>query len=124
VNSRDSRRFAAIEQLMERKVDEAPLPEGIEVAAEAPDRGDRRRGDRNRSRNKGKSGKPGNRKGAQQTKNTEGSTTVPVPGSEAKPDGAQKKKKRPFKRRNKNRKPNAAEGAETASPSAPSASAS
>src|SRR5690606_39395455 len=33
VNSRDSRRFAAIEQLMERKVDEATLPEGIEAVA-------------------------------------------------------------------------------------------
>jgi len=120
VNSRDSRRFAAIEQLMERKVDEATLPEGIEAAAEAPNHRDRQRGDRNRSRNKGKSGKPGNRKGTQQTKNTEGSATVP--GSDAKPDGAPKKKKRPFKRRNKNPKANAAEGAEAASPSEPSAS--
>src|SRR5690606_41292026 len=33
VNSRDSRRFSAIEQLMERKVEEAPLPEGIEAVA-------------------------------------------------------------------------------------------
>ena len=122
VNSRDNRRFSAIEQLMERKVEEAPLPEGIEAVKEAPEREDRRRGDRNRSqsRNKRKGGKPGNRQGAQQPKNTEGSAAA----TEAKPDGTPKKKKRPFKRRNKNRKPNATGGAEAASSSGPSASAS
>lgn len=120
VNSRDSRRFSAIEQLMERKVEVEPLPEGMEAIAEAPEREDRRRGDRNRSqsRNKRKGGKPGNQ--ASHPKKTEGNSAVGE--SEATPDGAPKKKKRPFKRRNKNRKPNASEGAET--PSAPSTPAS
>lgn len=121
VNSRDSRRFAAIEQLMERKVDEAALPEGIEATVEAPEREERRRGDRNRSRNKRKGSKPGHRPGSpQQTKQTEGNTEVAA--SDEKPDAAPKKKKRPFKRRNKNRKPNASDGAEAPSASSTSAS--
>lgn len=128
VNGRDSRRFSAIEQLMERKVEEATLPEGIEAAVETPDRGDRRRGDRprgdrNQSRNKRKGGRPSNSTGntsAQQPKNTEGAAVAT--GTEATSEGAPKKKKRPFKRRNKNRKPNASEGVEA--PSTPSASAS
>lgn len=113
VNGRDSRRFSAIEQLMERKVEEAPLPEGIEVVAEAPDRGDRRRRERGRSkpRNKGKGGKPGNRE-ASEAKNA--AVNTEVAGTDAAGDAAPKrKKKRPFRRRNKNRKPNASEGVET-----------
>lgn len=36
VNSRDRRRFLAIERLMDRKVDEMPLPEGMTAGSDAP----------------------------------------------------------------------------------------
>lgn len=112
VNSRDSRRFLAIEQLMERKVEEASLPEGIEAVAEAPDRRERRHGNQHRDKRKG--GKPSHQ--ATQAKKTEGNAAAME--SDAAPEGAAKKKKRPFKRRNKGRKPNASQAADV--PSAPS----
>ena len=117
VNGRDSRRFSAIEQLMERKVDEAPLPEGIEAAVEPAGRGDRRRGDRNRSRNKRRDGKSGNHRG---TREKNGGGDSAAAKMETAPEGAPKKKKRPSKRRHRGRKPNASE--EAAAPSTPSAS--
>lgn len=112
VNSRDSRRFSAIEQLMERKVEEAPLPEGIEAVAETPQRGERRRG--NQPRNKRKSNKSGHQ--APQARKTEGNAVAA--GPDAVPEGTAKKKKRPFKRRNKGRKSNASQTTDV--PSAPS----
>jgi len=109
VNNRDHRRFLAIEQLMERNVAEATLPEGIEAVADVPDRGERRRG--NQPRKKYKGGTPQNR--AQQAERRGGNATVAV--SDTTPDGPPKKKKRPFKRRNKDRKPRASESTDTPS---------
>ena len=107
VNGRDSRRFAAIEELMERKVDQVSLPEGIVAPAEEPARGDRRRGERGK-RGGGQSRKK--RGGGQQRQGSvpeqKAGTAPAADGSGTQPDGAPKKKKRPFKRRNKNRKPN------------------
>lgn len=107
VNGRDSRRFAAIEELMERKVDQASLPEGIVAPADEPARGERRRGERGRRGGQPRK-KGGGRKQGQATAPEKTSGAAPVAdGSGTQPDGAPKKKKRPFKRRNKNRKPNA-----------------
>src|SRR5690606_39192308 len=43
VNHRESRRLKAIEQLMERQVDEVPLPESVGVSPVAKDTDDRPR---------------------------------------------------------------------------------
>ncbi|GGG91377.1 RNA helicase [Parapedobacter pyrenivorans] len=110
VNSRDSRRFLAIERLMERKVEEAPLPEGIEAAAEVPDHHERRRGNQpNRKRHGGKS----KHHQAPKAAHPEGGTTVAA--TDEKPDSQKKKKKRPFKRRNKGPKPDAPQHVDTPS---------
>ncbi len=61
VNSRDQRRFLAIERLMDRQVEQVPVPEGVETVAVTPerDRRDRRergghpRNKRNGERNSG-----------------------------------------------------------------------
>lgn len=111
VNSRDSRRFLAIERLMERNVEETSLPEGIEAVADTPDRGERRRGGQPRKkRNEGKSARQTSHVG---TTDSNSAAT----GPEAIPDGTPKKKKRPFKRRKKGRKPNAPEATGTPSSS-------
>src|SRR5690606_26741573 len=55
VNQRDLRRFSAIEKLMERKVDETPLPEAIGKAPELPAEQrnpDKRTSDRRKNRKK------------------------------------------------------------------------
>lgn len=117
VNSRDNRRFLAIEQLMERKVEEVPLPDGIEAVVEAPDRNRRRGGDR--SRNKRGSGKS-NHQRTSQTKKIDGDATVEGSGTAATNNTAEKKK-RPVKRRSKGRKPNTSEAttAPSSNPLAP-----
>lgn len=111
VNSRDSRRFLAIERLMERKVEEAPLPEGIEAAAEVPDHHERRRGNQpNKKRHGGKS----KHHQAPKAAHPEGGGTT-VAATDEKPDSQKKKKKRPFKRRNKGPKPDAPQRVDTPS---------
>jgi len=111
VNSRDSRRFLAIERLMERKVEEAPLPEGIEAAAQVPDHHERRRG--NQPNKKRHGGKPKHHQAPKATHPEGGGTTVAA--TDEKPDSQKKKKKRPFKRRNKGPKPDAPQHVDTPS---------
>lgn len=108
VNYRDQRRFLAIERLMDRKVDEAALPEGIEGDTGTPDPAQSNRGGRYPGKNR-KSGRKPNRKPAHpaQPKGESSDGNVPeTPG--ATPDGSpKKKKKRRFKKPNKDEKPSA-----------------
>jgi len=101
VNSRDRRRFLAIEKLMERNVEEGPLPEGIEGDTGAPDtagqNGEKRR----------KSRKPDNRKprrkpapSAAAPMTGESPAATPANTAEGAPKAdPHKKKKRRFKKR-------------------------
>jgi len=98
VNHRDQRRFLAIERLMDRKVDEAVLPEGIEGDASAPDHTQPKRKDRH-PRKKRKSG----RKPAVPAQPSGETPEQAAPkAADAATDGVpKKKKKRRFKKRNK-----------------------
>ena len=115
VNGRDSRRFAAIEELMERKVEVATLPEGIVPPAEEASRGDRRRGEHGRRGNHSQKKRGGGKRERSKTSERKVDVGSVVEEAGTPPEGASKKKKRPFKRRNKNRKPNASEPVSTPS---------
>jgi len=111
VNNRDSRRFTAIERLMDREVEQVALPEGIESDSGIPDYGRTKRGDRH-PRKKRNGRKPAHPAQPKAENADDGAGAI----AEATPDGApKKKKKRPFKRR-RGKKPDAS-GTTDAQPS-------
>ena len=93
VNHRDQRRFLAIERLMERKVEEAALPEGIEADTGTPERSSAKRNNRHPKKNR-KSGRKPNRS-TQQSQSAPENNVAGAP-AEGTP---KKKKKRRFKKR-------------------------
>lgn len=110
VNSRDHRRFLAIEQLMERNVMEMTLPEGITTDTGASDRDRPERGNHRPGKNH-RSGRKPSHSGQGKAEGRDGSVAAV---SETAPDGApKKKKKRPFKKRNPDRKSDSSQNTDT-----------
>ncbi|MFC3196991.1 DEAD/DEAH box helicase [Parapedobacter deserti] len=96
VNSRDSRRFSAIEQLMNREVEQVTLPQGMEVDSRPSEPDKRRGGDYTRKKHKG--GRKPERPA--QAKAEQGDGGAAIGAAERKADGAAtQKKKRHFKKR-------------------------
>lgn len=112
VNHRDQRRFLAIERLMDRKVEETALPEGIESDAGIPDQAQPKRGSRHPRKNR-KSGSKSGRKSTHADQPKGESTDGNAPAiADAATEGApkkKKKKKRRFKKQNKDQAPNTPE---------------
>lgn len=81
VNSRDSRRFQSIEQLMDRRVEVVPLPEGFDAAVDQ----ERTSGDsdRGRSRSRGRNG--GRDRGRQSGRGRKGNRDQRTPTTVAAP---------------------------------------
>jgi len=104
VNHRDQRRFLAIERLMDRKVDEVTLPEGIESDAGASAEERPKRSNRHPRKNR----KSGGRKpaGTAQLQKEGASATSSDTAADKLP---KKKKKRRFKKHTKDQGSNASE---------------
>ncbi len=107
VNSRESRRLKSIERLMERQVDEVPLPEAIGISPVAADTEERPR-----KRGGGRNGNDRKQNGKPRNKPVNGTTaSQPVAGAPATENGAdpsaptgksgRNKKKRRFFRKKK-----------------------
>lgn len=105
VSPRDQRRFLAIERLMDRKVDEAALPEGIESDAGTSSEERPKRGNRHPRKNR----KSGGRKPAGTAQLRKEGASADTASAEATADKLPKKKK---KRRFKPRRLNQPQGSE------------
>lgn len=107
VNHRDQRRFLAIERLMDRKVDEAALPEGIESDTGASDAAQPKRGNRPPRKNRKSHNQSGRKPDqAAQPKGESPGGNVPKTADITTEGTPRKKKKRRFKKRNKDQASN------------------